>query len=171
MCRHGQYTSNEIQLPTQGKRSSNGRGRLKDQLKRLFSLSNRMICCLLSVLKSLKLLGFLLHLGRENCGDLHLLFGRGGSPGMVLSMESGSSNGRAANGGGQAPESTGTAAGSSARLSFRVPSGSAATSLRDRGDAGSSIPVPGAGASPPGSRTRTRSRRGESKPAGNLDCL
>ena len=114
---------NDIQLSMQSKYSSNGQGRLEDQLQRLFSLSDRMICCLLSVLNSLKLLCFLLHFTKENCADLHLSFGRGGSTGTVLPTESGNSNETATNRGEQAPESTSTAARSSTELSFWVPSG------------------------------------------------
>lgn len=88
MCRHRHYMRNEIQLSMQSKYSSNGQRRLK----RLFSLSDRMICCSLSVLNRLKLLCFLSHLDKENCTDLHLSFGRDGSLGTVLSMESGNSD-------------------------------------------------------------------------------
>lgn len=63
-------------------------GGLKEQLKRSFSLSDGVICCLLSGLNSLKPL---LHLGKRNYTDLHP-FGKGGSIGMALSMESGNRN-------------------------------------------------------------------------------
>lgn len=143
------------------------------------SLSDRMICYFLSVLNSLKLLCFLCHLGKQNCTDLHLSSGRGGSTGTVLSAESGNVSETAMNRGERAPERTSTAA-SSTELSSWVPLGSAAVAPRDGGmptgsGAGAGLssitPAPGAGASPPGSRSRTRSRRRESKPVCDLHCL
>lgn len=68
LCRHGHYMRNDI--INASKCSSLGWGRLQGRLRRLFLLSDRMICCLLSVLSSLKLICFLLPLGKQNCTDL-----------------------------------------------------------------------------------------------------